>query len=436
MPTEAAEARILRSLAQRVAELAAAESNRKAIDHWTRLNALDSDVPPQVLVHLWPLAWDEVLPDSQLQCTTPWVRRYERDLRRTIWTAEHLDSDNVVEPVITYPLAYHLREYQGLQVQRRYVEGHGDGAAEFVPVILEKSDVEQLGEPALEVDEAASERNRQQALELFDGLLTVVKQPVYFAAKVVDEFSWLRGLENTYWDMVEDPVWVNEALGRIAANFQQRFELLESAGLWGVAHKSFPLGSAGLRFAPNLPDWRTADDPSTFAPKLSESWGNTCAEVCNVVSPEMHDRFAFEFDRQLMRQFRYINVGCCETLDTKTAELRRVPNVRKVSVSEWCDVKRAAENLGSDYVYSYRAAGVHFVRDPWDIDAARAEIQAVLDATRGSPVELVLNIGGTLGEGDGGRKLAEWCRIVRDLIGSGSGPATSSARQHAERPAN
>ena len=50
---------------------------------------------------------------------------------RRIWTAENLDSDNVVEPVISYPLALKLDTYGGLHVERRYAEGHGEGAAEI-----------------------------------------------------------------------------------------------------------------------------------------------------------------------------------------------------------------------------------------------------------------------------------------------------------------
>ena len=406
----------LRDLGKRLAELAAEESNQQKIQNWTRLNALDRDVPPQVLGHLWPLAWDEVLPDSQLECTAPMAQRYERELRRTIWTAENLDSDNVVEPVIAYPVAFRLDNYGGLEVERRYADGHGDGAAEFVPVIVEKSDIEKLGDPVLEVDHDTIARNREQASEVFSPYLTAVKQPYSFAAKVTDEFSWLRGLANTYTDIMEDPQWVHEALERIAANFRKRFQLMEDAGIWGVPHKSDPLGSAGLRFAADLPDWRTADDPTTFAPKLSESWGFTCAEIFTCVSPAMHDEFGFEYDRQLMGQFRYINVGCCETLDKKVQQARSLPNVRKVSVSEWCDVAEAAENMGPDFVYSYRAAGLHFAQEPWNRDAAKEEISAVLEAARGCPVEIVLNIGGTLGKGDAGRELVEWCQMVRELL--------------------
>ena len=96
--------------------------------------------------------------------------------------------------------------------------------------------------------------------------------------------------------------------------------------------------------------------------------------------------------------------------------VRSLPNARKISVCEWCDVARAAEEIGPGYVYSYRAAGVAFVRGRWDLDEIRDEISRVLEAARGLPVEIVLNIGGTLGPGDGRRKLIEWTRAVRELI--------------------
>ena len=66
-------------------------------------------------------------------------------------------------------------------------------------------------------------------------------------------------------------------------------------------------------------------------------------------------------------------------------------------ISDRCDVVTAADSLGADFVYSYRAAGVRFLREPWDRDGAREEIAAVLEAAKGLPLEIALNIGGTLG---------------------------------------
>ena len=83
-----------------------------------------------------------------------------------------------------------------------------------------------------------------------------------------------------------------------------------------------------------------------------------------------------------MNLFKYINVGCCEVLDHKVALAKSLPNTRKLSVSEWCDPEYAAKEIGKQYVYSYRAAGTHFVPDQWNKEGAIKEIKSVLEATK------------------------------------------------------
>ena len=111
-----------------------------------------------------------------------------------------------------------------------------------------------------------------------------------------DEYSWLRGMENTYLDMYDDPDWMKDALERIKKNFISRFTILEELGIWGTLDNSEPLGSAGLRYATGVPDFRTVDDPLQYKVRLSDSWGFTCAEVFNCVSGNMHDEFSFAYD--------------------------------------------------------------------------------------------------------------------------------------------
>jgi len=237
------------------------------------------------------------------------------------------------------------------------------------------------------------------------------------AAKIADEYSWLRGMENTYMDMYDDPDWMKDALERIKKNFISRFTMLEELGIWGTLDNSYPLGSAGLRYATGIPDFRAVDDPFHHKVKLSDSWGFTCAEVFNCVSSSMHDEFSFAYDKDVMNLFKYINVGCCEVLDHKVALAKSLPNTRKLSVSEWCDPEYAAKEIGRQYVYSYRAAGTHFVPYQWNKEEVIKEIKSVLEATKihNCNTEIVLNIGGTLGANPR-QKVIEWSQMVRELI--------------------
>jgi len=95
--------------------------------------------------------------------------------------------------------------------------------------------------------------------------------------------------------------------------------------------------------------------------------------------------------------------------------IRSIPNVRRITVSEWADLERAAEVMGTDYVYGYKPSGVPFIAATWDQETVRVEIRTVLERSKGCVVEIILNIGGTLGA-DAASQLAEWNDIAKQEI--------------------
>ena len=118
----------------------------------------------------------------------------------------------------------------------------------------------------------------------------MIPHAYYFSAKVVDDWAELRGMENVYTDMMDEPEWTHEAFQRITNNFEKRFKTLESLGVWGPWQGSEPMGSNGLRFNPDIPDYKSCMQKGRQL--LSESWGSSCAEGFNCVSPLMHEEFA------------------------------------------------------------------------------------------------------------------------------------------------
>ena len=407
---------VLRSLATRIADLARKSINQDKARLWSRLTDLDTSVRPMLLTHLWPLAWSQVLPDeTSLVCTDPQARNYEREMRQRIWTGETLNDDTVIEPTVRYPHCVSIDRYGGIGAAKVYAsDDHAQtGAAIFVPEIREKSDLDKIGDPTITVDWEKREQHRLEAEEVFGGILDVVPDGIYFAAKVIDEWAELRGMEQFFFDMVEDPRWTHEALQRLSDNIRARFLKCEELGIWGPWEPSDPLGSTGLRFNPEVPPYQELQQRGKM--RLDESWGFTCAEALTVASPRMHDDYAFRYDRQLMSLFRHVNVGCCEVLSDRIDYIASIPNARRITVSEWADFPRAAEAIGTDYVYGYKPSGVPFITNPWNPEMIREEIRTVLEQSAGCVVEIILNIGGTLGE-NAAWQLEQWNDIAMHEI--------------------
>lgn len=410
---------ILRELAKQVADLAACQENLEKRKGWYDINDLKTNALPQFIFHLWQISTPEIFPEICYSCKSVEGRKYELELMQRIFNFLVLKDDNVLEPVINYWPEYQLIPFPELPFLQHKNKDSEQGSYEIVPSIITYKDGEKLNcDPILKYDKEFSDLKLCEAKEIFEPILTVVKGPVQAAAKIIDEFSWLRGMEQSYMDMVEEPEWMHQCLQWITNNFIKRFKLLESAGLWGTTDLSTPLGSAGLMYISDMKDWRDEADPAHPSLSLADSWGFTCAELLTCCGNNQHDEFSFAYDKQVMSLFKYINVGCCEVLDKKIRLVSQLGNTRKISVSEWCDVNLAAEEIGSKYVYSYRSAGVPFIGNPWDTNASENEIRNVLLATRRNncPLEIVMNIGGTFGQGDARQKAQEWSCLVRRLI--------------------
>ena len=130
----------------------------------------------------------------------------------------------------------------------------------------------------------------------------------------------------------------------------------------------------------------------------------------------MHEAFALPYNLQLMKLFKWINIGCCEVQHNKVDLVKKVPNARRISISEWCAFETAASEIGTDLVYGFKPSGVPFLGGELHADNVRKELRRVLKAAQECPLEMILNIGGTLGEGDGAGKLVEWTRIAKEEI--------------------
>jgi hypothetical protein len=71
--------------------------------------------------------------------------------------------------------------------------------------------------------------------------------------------------------------------------------------------------------------------------------------------------------------------------------------------------------MGTDYVYGYKPSGVPFIGETWDAETVRQEICTVLERSKGCVVEIILNIGGTLGQ-NAGQQLKGWNNVAMQKI--------------------
>jgi hypothetical protein len=129
----------------------------------------------------------------------------------------------------------------------------------------------------------------------------------------------------------------------------------------------------------------------------------------------MHEEFALQYERRWLERFGLSYYGCCEPLHEKIGLLESVANLRKVSVSPWADIERAAEAISSKYVLSLKPNPSLLAKDRFIPDEARNVLEHTLFVARryGCRVEIVLKDISTVRHEP--VRLFEWAKIAGEL---------------------
>jgi hypothetical protein len=134
------------------------------------------------------------------------------------------------------------------------------------------------------------------------------------------------------------------------------------------------------------------------------------------VSPEMFNEFIFPCYKKIASVFGRLNYGCCEPVHPHWDTLKTLPNLKKVSISPWCDEEFMAEKLrGSGIIYHRKPdptlLGVGSVLNE---DAVRRHFEKTIKTARGCKLEIAQRDVYTVGRDI--NKVRRYVEIIRETI--------------------
>jgi len=95
----------------------------------------------------------------------------------------------------------------------------------------------------------------------------------------------------------------------------------------------------------------------------------------------MFERFIFPFQLPILERFGLNIYGCCEPLDKRWHVIKKIPKLRKVTVSPWSNVDIMAENIGKDYIYCRKVNPSFISTSHLDEQNVRKELRDTFIAT-------------------------------------------------------
>ena len=110
----------------------------------------------------------------------------------------------------------------------------------------------------------------------------------------------------------------------------------------------------------------------------------------------MYKRFVFPYYRELAAEFGQVYYGCCEPVhEIWDACVSQYPNLRKVSISAWCNEEYMGEALRHSPVIYSRKPSPNFigVGDNFDTEAFSAHIRKTLTEARDCHLEIIFRLG-------------------------------------------
>lgn len=385
MPFRGGDRRILRDLAKRVAQIAAepVQDERRAV--WYAQNALRPIRPP---VFISPDgAWAELIPDSVLRCAGEHARGIELALRKRIYAHERFGDDQVVDT--RWPVSYAVSHRGwGIGPEVRRTE-EDRGSYTWDAPIGTRADIDRIETPTAEHDADESERRLAWHRELFGDILDVRLHGVWWwSLGLIDEWTRLRGITQTYLDMSDDPELVHAGMRRLMEGRLAWIERLEELGVLSLNNGNDYVGSGCFGYTDELPGGGFDGHV-----RLRDLWGFCEAQPMSSVSPAMHEEFVFPYQAPILERFGLNCYGCCEPLDHMLEILiARMPRLRRVSISPWADVRRSAEALRGDLIFSWKPNPAQLAAVTFDEEALRAGIRETLQiaSEHGCVIEVVI----------------------------------------------
>jgi len=373
---------ILRNLALKLKEITSSAENIEKRKLWVMHNSLEKTRP---LVLVFPEdSWYELLPKDSLQISAPFLREYEWYLRSLIYRHENIKDDYVYEPYINVQLCFSDNQF-GLPIKTHKI----DTVVSFIKQIEGEKDLKKLLPIKFVFDEESTNKNYHLLSEIFDEIIDVKiskMNPTFIDTSFLTRLiAWRGGLEQVCFDMIEKPKLIHLIMEYMTSKTQEILEYLEKQNLFSLNNDNSYINSGGIGCSKELP--KSGYDNNV---RLKDLWGSSQGQDFTGVSPEMFYEFALQYQIKILKNFGLNSYGCCEDISKKIKYIKKIPNLRRVSVSPFTNMEIAAEELTNKYVYVWKPNPSYVSMDSFDDDFIKKDLKKGFETAKNCVLEVIL----------------------------------------------
>jgi hypothetical protein len=238
------------------------------------------------------------------------------------------------------------------------------------------------------VDLVSTELKKKAIEEAIGDILPVKMQMDCLYSVPTQMLVHIMSMENMMFAMYDYPELFKEMMDRIANDTLAYYKMLEENRLILPTTGFESVGQGTWAFNNELPGWDEWEK-RPFTPK--DVWGFMDSQETVGISPAMYEEFIFPCYKKIAEQYGLLSYGCCEPVDPIWDNcISKLENLRKVSISPWCNEEMMGERLRGSKVMFHRKPSPNFLGVGANLDEAafREHIRKSLHAARGCKMEI------------------------------------------------
>ncbi len=411
MTNTAHDKKILTELAKKYMQYANSERNISTIKRWQAHNSLKT---ADFMVVTGQYPWNEFNADNSLtlQCSDPFLRTIENKLRHDIYEWEHFKTDKTLPSYIEFAKSYTSTGY-GIEVEEEQLATDSTNnvvSHAFSDKLSTYEELEKVTMPIITADPQKTKSEYEFLREILGDEIPVRAIGTSAGFRVWDQIAELRSITPILMDFIDRPEFLHDTMRKFTDIYIGVLKQLEAQNL--LNPYAVDCHCTGT-YCDDLPG--EACDENTA--KATDCWTYGMAQLFSSCSPAMLKEFELDYAKEYYAHMGLVNYGCCEPLHNCIDDIKKIKNVRKISVSPWADPIVAAEKLGGDIIMA-RKPNPALLAATFGLseDEIRKELRTTIDICRSTktPCDLVLKDLSTVQYEP--QRISRWCEIAHEEI--------------------
>jgi len=380
----------LRELAKKQAEYAALLVMAERKKMWYDLNDGLKNARPPVIIETGTFDRD-FMPESIYKCKSDAGKNIERQLLRNVRNHELINDDKVMPDTFNMGWFFDIDEF-GVKIERETVkdsQGFFCGYKFLHPIKDLKRDMHILQPAKFSVDRKGTLEYKAFLDELLGDVLPVkLVCGIVGTGMLTHRVVELMGMETFFISMCDVPDEVHKLMSFLRDNSLSLMRWAEKEKLMVLNNGNDTSFGSSFNFTKKLP----APGYDAKSVRLRDMWGAANSQETVGISPAMFHEFCFPYYRDVCEPMGLMYYGCCEPAHPYWDDISKLPHLKKVSISRWCDEKFMGEALrGTNIIFSRKphpnmlGVDVKLNEEAWS-----AHIRETLKAAKGVAIEFIV----------------------------------------------